>query len=127
LVTQTLWIPGPLPGLNEIINSKRARWGGNADGYSALKKTWNQKVALAARAAGTKPVTAARFIYEIREVNKRRDPSNIVSGALKLVEDGLQCAGVISNDGWRQVLGYTVRWCVAERPGVLVVIEEMAA
>ncbi len=124
---QTLWIPGPLPGLNEIINSKRSRWGGNADGYSALKKKWNQKIALASRVAKLSPVKAARFVYEIREVNKRRDPSNIVSAVLKLVEDGLICAGILSNDGWKQVLGYTVRWCVSDNPGVMLRIEECEA
>jgi Holliday junction resolvase RusA-like endonuclease len=124
---QTLWIPGPLPGLNDVINAKRSRWGGQADGYSAMKKKWNQKIALAARAAGLRPVEAAHFTYEIREVNKRRDPSNLVSAVLKLCEDGLQAAGVLTNDGWKQVLGYTVRWCVSPNPGVMVVIEDVEA
>ncbi len=34
----------------------------------------------------------------------KRDPSNIAAAAAKFIEDGLIKAGVIENDGWKQVL-----------------------
>lgn len=126
LSTQTLWVPGPLPGLNEIIAAKRSRHKGHADGYSHMKKKWLQKVALAAHMAKLKPVEAARLFYEIREPNKRRDPSNFTSGAMKLIEDGLVAAGVLPGDGWRHVLAFEVQWSVSNNPGVMVRIEEAA-
>lgn len=38
--------------------------------------------------------------------NKRKDPDNI-SFAKKFILDGLQVAGVIENDGWKQIAGFS--------------------
>lgn len=121
---QELWIPGPLPGLNELLDA-RMRTGLTKNGkrwnaYSKLKKQWDQRVGMHARSQGFRPVRSAQFEYVVREPNRRRDPSNIVSGAVKLIEDGLQEAGLLEGDGWKNVLSYRSSWEISDEPGVLV-------
>lgn len=128
-----LWIPGPMPGLNEIITAKgvvslkRGRGGKRWDAYAEMKSQWGQKVALFARQASFGRLAGLNeFFYEIREPNKRRDPSNFVAGTVKIVEDALQEAGLLENDGWKQVAGIHTTWTVDEkRPGVMLMVREV--
>jgi Holliday junction resolvase RusA-like endonuclease len=128
-----LWIPGPMPGLNEIIDAKgvvsktRGRGGKRWDGYSDLKSQWSQRVTLYARQASFGRIVGMNeFFYEIREPNRRRDPSNFVAGAVKITEDALQEAGLLENDGWKQVAGIHTTWTVDEkRPGVMLTVREV--
>lgn len=128
-----LWIPGPLPGLNEIIDAKgtiskaRGKGGKRWDGYQDLKAQWGQKVAIYARVANFGRITQpVECFYEIREPNRRRDPSNFVAGAVKIIEDALQEAGLLENDGWAQIVGIHPKWTVDERkPGVLLTVREV--
>ncbi len=121
----TLFIPGPLPGLNEIINAKgntRGKW----NAYSKMKKHWGGLIALLARAKGIETIPeGSRFYYRCVEPNRSRDPSNIIAGAVKLIEDGLQEAGILENDGWKHVAGISVGWSVAARIGVHVTITQL--
>ncbi len=124
--SQALFIPGPLPGLNEIIEAKRTRYGAKADAYSALKAKWTAVVAMAARPARLQPVGVVRLQYHVREPNRRRDPGNFEAGAKKLIEDGLVKAGILQGDGWRHIQSYgPTTWSLSKRPGVLVTIEEV--
>ena len=45
--------------------------------------------------------------YRYYEKTKRRDPSNVSSFAVKVIEDALQQCGVITNDGWANIAGYS--------------------
>lgn len=112
---QRLFIPGPMPGMNEIIDA-RMRSGGGAgkrwNAYSTMKKKWGCTVALVAHSTKLGPVGPGFFTYLLRESSKRRDPSNALFGAVKLIEDGLQEAGLLCNDGWGDVLGMTGYWIV---------------
>ena len=45
--------------------------------------------------------------YDFYESSKRRDVSNVASFAIKVIEDSLQKCGVISNDGWANIAGYS--------------------
>lgn len=118
-----LWIPGPLPGLNEIIDA-RARANGKWNGYAVMKKSMGVKVALFANAARLEKIGPSHFSYFFIEPNKRRDPSNFIAGGIKIIEDGLQEAGLLDNDGWKHVLSIRTRWSVGPQPGVEVTIEE---
>ncbi|MBW2675806.1 MAG: hypothetical protein JRD89_20765 [Deltaproteobacteria bacterium] len=63
---------------------------------------------------------AVYFTYFFMEPNKRRDPSNFTSGGIKIIEDALQSAGILKNDGWRNVLGISSYWTVdKDCPGVM--------
>lgn len=73
--------------------------------YNQLKQEWSTKVSNFVKSVGYTPVDACYFNYLVVERTKKRDPSNVFASAVKFIEDGLQVAGVIPNDGWDNVLG----------------------
>lgn len=118
-MTFEFFIPGPLPSMNDIIDEARR----NRFAAAKQKKQWTEAVHWAARAAKLPPIECARFHFGWHEKSKRRDPDNISGGGRKLILDGLQSAGVLKNDGWSQVLGFTDSFFVTpEKPGVRVII-----
>src|SRR5699024_6365601 len=68
--------------------------------YSIMKKQYTQLVKL--KAMKLPKVESADFIITWYCKDKRKDPDNIASG-VKFIMDGLVEAGVILNDGWREV------------------------
>jgi len=123
---QHLWIPGRFPGLNELLAARGQRdrvtgW----VGYNDIKKQWQHRVVLLARAQHLVPVESAYFTYLIYEPNKKRDPSNVSMGVIKIIEDALQKAEVIPNDGWKAVLGFQAHWEVdLKSPGCAVFLSK---
>lgn len=70
-----------------------------------------------------KPV---KIHYRYYEASKRRDPSNVASCAVKIIEDSLQQCGVISNDGWANIAGYSQDFFIdRENPRIEVTITEI--
>jgi hypothetical protein len=62
--------------------------------------------------------------YLFVEPNRRRDPSNIVAGGVKLIEDALQEIEIIENDNWGSVAGFSAHWTTdTELPGALLCID----
>jgi hypothetical protein len=120
-VRQELWIPGPLPGQNEMIELAKGATGGGYR-YAQVKKQWTGSIALLAKVAKLKPVERAKFRFEWCERNKARNPDNIAAGK-KMVLDGLVTARILKNDGWEQVAGWEDVFLVSAAPGVRVVIE----
>lgn len=120
---ERLWVPGRLWGLNEIIALRASRYRG---AYSSEKRKFEAIIAMAAEESGLTPwPDGAWFAYELVEPDQRRDPSNAMSGAIKVIEDGLQACGVLPGDGWRHVRGINPTWRVdKERPGVLVTLSD---
>lgn len=116
-MTQELWVPGPLPGLNEIVAAAKG-FGGRGYGYAKLKREWTDVVALLARRL--QPMTAAHLRFTWVEPRRQRNPDNIAAGK-KFVIDGLVKAGVLPEDGWRQVLSFSDSWEVGS-PGVRVIL-----
>jgi hypothetical protein len=125
VLTQRLWVDGPLPGMNEMVDAAKGA-GGVGRHYARLKAAWTLKVKAEARRQRILPVARACLTFEWAEANRRRDPDN-VAAAKKLVLDGLVAAGVLPKDGWKAVAGFRDIWAVSARPGVLVVIEEVPA
>lgn len=129
-MTASLWVPGPLPNLNELIKAKgRPSW--SKQSYTTLKKQWTDdvwKLAKAARLAKFPGRVALSFHWFERD--RRRDPDNVAAGGRKLVLDGLVAAGVLQGDGWAVVDGWSDRFDVAGAggqnlgPGVGVTITE---
>lgn len=121
---QTFFVPGPLPSLNEIISAAKG-YQGRGFAYSKMKEEWTALVVERIQKTGIKPVGKVVILCEWREKNKKRDPDNVVCGA-KFVLDGLVKAGILENDGWEQVVGFSHRWVVnKDYPGVHVEIEEV--
>jgi hypothetical protein len=119
----SLWIPGPLPGLNELIAAAKGS-GGRGAGYARLKREWTEAVwalaNLARLGSFDVPVT---LMFRWSERDRRRDPDNVAAGGRKLVLDGLVKAGVLRGDGWQHIAGWADEWQTdRKRPGVLVSI-----
>jgi hypothetical protein len=121
-VDQVLWVPGPLPGLNELLDAKavtvRGRKGFSK--YNSLKQRWSNMIALLVRAQRMKRIGPSFFGYVIWEPDNRRDPSNVMCGAVKIIEDVLQGIGILENDGREHVLCISsVVLTSPEKPGVM--------
>lgn len=106
---QTLWIPGPLPNLNELLDGKARSWRGRKaftrqNIYNRIKQDWTSRVATFAKAARLYPVQGPiRFIAIWHAESRRLDPDNLAAGGRKVILDGLVKAEIIENDGWKQV------------------------
>lgn len=114
-----LVVPGEFPGMNEIVDARRITKG-KWNAYTDLKRQYDAKVVLFAQMAKFPKVTSPKhFVYHIFAADRRRDPSNILMGAAKFIEDGLQEAELLDNDGWGQVLSIRGRFYVdAVKPRV---------
>lgn len=98
--TGRLWIvlDGEYTTLNKYVNAERS----NRYAGAAIKKAETSRVT--ADALGCEPVTNYPLdvtIFWYRR-DRRSDPDNI-SAAVKFVFDGLQDAGIIRADGWREI------------------------
>lgn len=112
---RALWIPGPLPGLNELLSAAKGA-GGTGTRYAKLKRSWTEGVwALANLARLGRFDSPVTLRFEWVERDRRRDPDNIAAGGRKLVLDGLVKAGVIAGDGWRHVAGWTDTFSIEPR------------
>lgn len=95
--------------------------------YNKVKQDWSARVmSVVSKAPNSVRVKEAHFSYLVVEKNKKRDPSNICSSAIKFIEDGLQKAGVIPGDGWKNVLGISNYWGLYDNhePGVYVIMSD---
>lgn len=102
-----IWIPGPLPGLNEMIAAaKSGRGRGNA--YARLKSEWTAIVWALAKSARLRPmISPVRIGFLWVEKDRRRDPDNVAGGGRKLILDGLVKAGVLKDDGAAEIRSWT--------------------
>lgn len=95
-------IKGPLPTLNQVTNANRSH---KMAGSSQKKKA----TARCKRYVQKAMTEGFRLKHEPADLkltwfvkNKRKDPDNI-SSAVKFVLDGMVEAGLIENDGWKQI------------------------
>lgn len=60
------------------------------------------------------------------EPDKRRDKDNISSFGRKVIQDALVKTGVLKNDGWKQIAGFSDRFEVDKKnPRIKVKIKEV--
>lgn len=93
-----LIIPGTLPGMNEMILMAR----GNRYASNKQKQKYTDLVAWRARGAKLPQMQRIDVSIFWYEPDRRRDKDNIMAGT-KFVFDGLVRAGVLKNDGWREI------------------------
>lgn len=131
-IHNAFFIPGKVPSLNELLEAKSTgassvrsiimrvapkkgkRRGNRSYLYNDIKQDWKART-IRALPGNFERVEACYFGYVIVEQTLKRDPSNISSAAIKFIEDALVKAGVIANDGWKQVKG--IRSAPIHRPG----------
>ena len=132
-MTQSFFIPGPLPGLNTLLDEKSRKYRGSPrlkgkvwNGYANMKRQQGEAVCWELLRQKIKPMkrVVIRFIW--RELDRTRDPDNFTAGGRKIIFDSLVKAGILKNDGWAQIVGWQDRWEVeTEKPGVLVEMEDV--
>ena len=116
---QSFFIPGPLPGLNDVIAMAKRHWAQ----YAKEKAYWTDLVAWTCKGKRIKPVKMAFIEFTWIEKGKRRDPDNIAM-AKKFILDGMVHAGVLENDGWGQIAGWSDEFKIDKaRPGVEVTLK----
>lgn len=103
---QRFTIEGPLPALNAILNASKTHW----STYKRERDEAMAKARLFIRAARLEPFDAHQRLW-ITTVfyakDRRTDPSNLSAGFHKVVEDALQLEGILPNDGYGNIAGYT--------------------
>jgi len=121
---QSLFIAGTLPGLNDLIADAKVR-NNRYSKYAKTKARWTDIIQWSVVAKKMEPVSRAWFDFTWYENSRRRDPDNIAAAGRKLILDALKESGIISNDGWNQVAGWSDTFRVEkDNPGVLVIIRE---
>ncbi|MDQ1343253.1 MAG: hypothetical protein QG571_1874, partial [Pseudomonadota bacterium] len=73
------WVPGPLPGLNEIIAAAKGS-GGKGLAYSRMKEQWTGTIYFLARSARIPRLSRVRIILDWGHANQRHDPDNVEAG-----------------------------------------------
>ncbi len=127
-----LQIPWRLPGRNDLDALSRR----SPHAYNVTKKRQQNDIALHANRAKLQPARGPLIVGCIwYEVDRRRDPDNIVSGGRKLILDALgpgrggPCgwhgSKVIHCDGWHCIAMLADVFEVRKTPGVEVVIAEV--
>lgn len=98
---QTFTLRTAIPTLNEYIAAERT----HRHKAAALKRTVEAALAAECRAQGARPVVEypVTMQYVFYRPDRRTDKSNIIATGLKFIEDALQKAKVLRNDGWREI------------------------
>lgn len=122
---RTFVIKGRLPGLNDLLGAANA-------GYrlgNKLKQTAQElcEWAIKSQLRGYRTDNPVRLHYAYYEPNRKRDKDNISGGAHKVIQDALVVCGVIHNDGWKGVDGFTdlIFEVDKQNPRIEVTIEEV--
>lgn len=103
-----LTIPGKLNNLNDYIAAERS----NRYKGAKMKADNGRAVALAARQCmeGVRIRRPVFMEYTWVEPDRRRDMDNISSFGRKVIQDALVDVGVLEDDGWRNILGFSDRF-----------------
>lgn len=112
-MTKTYDFPIRLPDKNSYTNANRTnKYAGNG-----VKKKTEQDLVLLMRSQGiVKFEKQVRFHAEWYDKNKRRDPSNIAA-AKDFILDAMQTAGVLRNDGWKEIKGFKDDFFISKEEG----------
>ena len=119
-----LTIPGMLNNLNDYIAAERAH-----RQKGAKMKASNGDIVAVAISQCLRGVRIERPVfmkYLWVEPNRRRDLDNISSFGRKVIQDSLVDAGVLKDDGWKYVVGFSDSFEVdADNPRIEVLIREV--
>ena len=111
-------IPGTLPDMNKIIKISKA----HPMAYSTEKKTYTDAVAWIAK--GLPEMQRVSVTCHWYCPDRRIDPDNISVG-IKFILDGLVKAGVLKNDGWKQIAEISHKFYIDTNPRIEVELVEV--
>ena len=93
-----------LPSLNEYIRAERSGW----QAANNMKHNGESTVIYGIRRAHLKRIKGpVRIRYVFFEKDRRRDKDNIAGIAHKFVQDALVKSGILENDSWNYVTGFS--------------------
>lgn len=119
-----LIILGTLPNLNDYISAERSHRQKGAKMKAASEEVVLYYIMQCMR--GVHIENPVYMEYTWVEPNKRRDKDNISSFGRKVIQDALVNAGVLNNDGWKYVVGFSSTFKVdKENPRIEVLIREV--
>ena len=102
--TYKFTIDGRLPSLNDYCKAERS-------GYHAannMKHSYQTLISAYIRRSRLKPIKyPVKIVYRFYEPNKRRDKDNIAGIAHKFIQDALVNDGILKDDGWDYVIGFS--------------------
>lgn len=110
-----------MASLNDyILACRTSPWKGNK-----FKHEEQDKVKYFIGESGLKRIDGElQALFLFYEPNKKRDLDNISGWAHKVVMDALVTSGILENDGWKQITGYTDCFYVdKENPRIEVILE----
>lgn len=118
--TYKLVISGMLPGLNELINAERT----HRQKGARLKRDAEMIVRLYIRQQlrGARPKTPVMLHYHFYEKTHKRDLDGIFSFAAKVIQDSLVKEGILDNDGWAHINGFTAQFDIDRQNQKIVVV-----
>ena len=97
-------IDGRLPSLNDYIKAERSGW----QAANSMKHRYENVVVVSAKKAHLKRIRKpVRIRYTFFERDRRRDKDNIAGVAHKIVQDALVKSGMLINDSWNYVVGFS--------------------
>lgn len=99
-----LVIPLIFPGLNDYINAERS----HRQKAAKMKKEYQDAVMLCIRSQRLPTFDGPVYMYYTWvEKDRRRDKDNIAAFGRKVIQDALVKAGVLKNDGWANITGFS--------------------
>jgi hypothetical protein len=112
-------IKGSLPSMNEIIDMSKSHW----SNYRKMKEDYTNLVAWSI--PDKKPMKRVNIYITWYCKDKRQDKDNIAAGT-KFILDGIVQAGVLKNDGWKEIGDIYHRFQVDKKnPRILVRLVEI--
>lgn len=114
-------IPGRFDGLNEFIEANRTfrgSWNAGNDMKNRDQKRIRQYLP---KVHIDRPVYLE---YSFYERNARRDKDNVSGYFHKIFQDALVDAGILKNDGWKNIIGFSDSFYVDKKnPRIEVYVE----
>ena len=123
--------PGTRPGLNDYLKEERKfpRRGGTAHSCGNDRNQENRMFICNEIRRQLKRLKIQRPVhisYRFYEPNRRRDLDNIAGVAHKFIQDSLVRCGVLENDGWDQITGFSDAFFVdLHNPRIEITIREV--
>lgn len=120
-------IHGTLPGLNDYLKAERSFSRKHSCGNDMKQKYQNYiagEIRNALKRLRIEKKVLLHYLYY--EPTKRRDLDNIAATAHKFTQDALVKCGVLENDGWNNICGFTDKFFIdKENPRIEIFIEEI--
>lgn len=114
-----------LPGLNEYTAMNRGKYGKYVGNREKQRTEYDIETAARMQLKGLRIKNPVVIHYHWVAKDRRKDRDNIVFSK-KFIQDGLVKAGILRNDGWKDILGFTERFSLdPKKPRVEIIIEEV--